>query len=112
MKTGPSTLPRTWWRRMVNVPAPVARAASTKSRLLTCAVAVSATRHIAGVHTNESAIMPLAMPPPIAPWPAADDGDNTDRPAAQQQRDPPAIQQSGQQIAPQFVRPEQMVLPA
>ena len=67
MNTGPSTLPSTWWRRMVSVPAPVARAASMKSRFLTCAVAVSATRHIAGVNTSDSAIMPLAMPPPIAP---------------------------------------------
>ena len=52
---------------MDRVGAPLARAASTKSRLRTCVVAVSATRHIGGMNTSVSASMPFAMPPPIAP---------------------------------------------
>ena len=67
MNTGPSTLPSTWWRMIVRLPAPLARAASIKSSARTCVVAVSATRQIGGMNTRVSASMPLAMPPPIAP---------------------------------------------
>ena len=60
MNTGASTLPSTWWRMMVSVPAPLARAASMKSSARTCVVAVSATRHIGGMNTSVRAIMPLS----------------------------------------------------
>jgi hypothetical protein len=52
---------------MAAVPAPDARAASTKSSPRTWVVAVSATRHNGGMNTRVSASMPFAVPPPIAP---------------------------------------------
>ena len=67
MKTGPSTLPRMWVPMIEEVEPPDARAASTKSRLRTCVVAVSATRQSGGMNTSVSATMPLTMPPPMAP---------------------------------------------
>ena len=47
--------------------APLARAASTKSRLRSCVVAVSETRQSGGMNTSVSATRPLTMPPPITP---------------------------------------------
>ena len=47
--------------------APLARAASTKSRLRTWVVAVSAMRQSGGMNTRVSAISPLTMPPPMMP---------------------------------------------
>ncbi len=47
-----------------SVDAPLARAASTKSRLRTWLVADSATRQIDGMNTSVSAMKPLNRPPP------------------------------------------------
>ena len=52
---------------MVKPDAPDARAASTKSRLRTPCVTLSATRMICGMKTSVSARMALKMPAPSAP---------------------------------------------
>ena len=52
---------------MVKGPAPLARAASTKSRLRTPVVTLSATRAIGGMNTIVSETMELMMPAPSAP---------------------------------------------
>ena len=67
MNTGPSTLPRMCTRTMVKAFAPEARAASTKSRLRTWVVTLSATRVIGGMNTMVSETMLLKMPAPSAP---------------------------------------------
>ena len=52
---------------MVKALAPLARAASTKSRLRICVVTLSATRAIGGMKTTVSEISELVMPAPSAP---------------------------------------------
>jgi hypothetical protein len=52
---------------IVNAPAPEARAASTKSRLRTDVVTLSATRAIGGMNTMVSDSSELAIPAPSAP---------------------------------------------
>lgn len=61
------TLPRTWIRTTVIGPAPVARAASTKSRSRTWVVALSETRTIGGIGTIVRASRVLGVPGPSAP---------------------------------------------
>ena len=67
MKTGATTLRRMWCTMMESPEAPLARAASTKSRLRTWVVAVSEIRHSGGMNTSVSATKPFAMPPPMTP---------------------------------------------
>ena len=52
---------------MVKALAPLARAASTKSRARICVVTLSATRAIGGMKTMVSEISELVMPAPNAP---------------------------------------------
>ena len=61
---------------MVKAFAPLARAASTKSRVRICVVTLSATRAMGGMNTTVSEISELVMPAPSAPLSAI--ASNTD----------------------------------